>query len=809
VTPTRRSTLARAGLACAAAQLALACLWTGASPVARGWLLLGGFGVLAVALFLARPRAPWAPVSITAAFAVFGGLSAVIATTEPGPAPGGTASFTYAVTATCLGGLVAAAAACAFGRYAGERLPVADPPAAVLRRVGIVVASVGLVGITAAMVRFAVSELPTDDLGAAAKSFWIGNTWLLLVANSAVVGLGLWFAGVSLGREAIRSYLVPSVLLVAFALALLPTGQRGFVIEFALIGVALVLARLGNRWWIGGLALAALLPFVVVTQAARNEVSETGSIRVESLVERLEPDRWSTLFGSQLASFRWTWDVAASRERIGAPNSFLQLPLKAIPRSILPDKSQGFGEEFTSALYPDAAADDVSFATPLVAESDYNGGLVAVAVVFALFGAVAGFCELFVGRGAPAALRPLWAAVLIFDGFMIVRGDLANAIVFTASLTIPLVVASVVLGFRPLPRRRRVVLDALQVPHETSGIGAQVTRIAGQLVPLAGDTLELRASCLTHQAVCGRLPPNVAFRLPVRRSRPRWLRIAYQQALAPVLDARSATIVCPGDQAPAWGRARVVLVVHDVRRLAHADAPFLERSFYRSIVPRGVRRAEAVMTVSEFSRSEIERLIGVAADKVRVLGHGVCPKAGAPGGRDGGPLLLVGAVRAYKGVDTLLAAILNLDESRRPDVVVAGSIDDQATLAAHTLHPELRRWVRFEGWVDEERLEELYREAAGTICPSRYEGYGLAVAESIARGLPTVASDIPSHREIAGDAALFFPAGDHEALARCLERVADPGARRAYAERAFRRAREIEASRPGWGTVFGEVIQAR
>jgi glycosyltransferase involved in cell wall biosynthesis len=808
MTRSRRSAVARAGLVCAAAQLALACLLTGASPVARAWLLLGGFAVLAVALFLARPRAPWAPVSIAAAFAFLGGLSAVIASTEPGPAPGRTASFTYAVAATCLGGLVAVAAALAFSRYGGERLPPADPPAARLRRVGAIVTAVGLVGIAAALVRFAVSELPTDDLWAAAKSFWIGNTWLLLVGNAAVVGLGLWFAGLLLGRRPVGSYLVPLALLVAFVLALLPTGQRGFVIELALVGVALVLARLGNRWWIGGVALAALLPFVVVTQAARNEANETGSITIEGVVERLEPDRWSTLFGSQLASFRWTWDVAASREHIGAPNSFLQLPLKPIPRSLLPDKSQGFAEEFTSALYPDAAADDVSFATPLVAESDYNGGLGAVALVFAVFGTAAAFCELFVARGAPAALRPLWTAVLIFDGFMLVRGDLANAIVFASSLTIPLVVASVVLGFSPHSRRDRLVVDALQVPRELSGVGAQVLRITEELDLMLGERMEIRCTSETYRTLRDRLPPAATYRLPLRRSLPRALRICYQQALAPLLDARSSTLLCPGDQAPAWGRARVLLVVHDVRRLALPDAPFFERVFYRWIIPRGVRRAAAIVTVSEFSRREIERHVGIPADRIRVVGHTIRSRPSIAANPAGGPLLLVGAVRPYKGVDTVVAAVEQLDEAARPEIVVAGSISDDEVVR-RSCETELGRWLRFEGWVDDERLETLYRTAVGTICPSQYEGYGLAVAESIARGLPTIASDIPSHREIAGGAAMYFPPGDERALATCLRRVANPSIRSDLAVLAVRRAREIDHGRPAWGELIEDIMGAR
>lgn len=803
----RGASLRRLALGGGLALLVVACLPTGASLELRSWLVLGGFLVLTIVLARARARPPGAPALVAAFFAVFGGLSAVIAANEPGPRLGGSASFTYAAVATCLGGVAALAAVLLTGRWAGERLPGRqEPTASRLVRVGVILVAIGLAGLGAAVTRFVLTELPSDDLWAAAKSFWVGNTWMLLVANSAVVGFGLWVAGLVVRGARAVEYVVPGALAIVFLAALVPTGQRGFGIELVLVVIAIGVARLRNRRTVALALVVALVPLAVVTQAARNEASETGTVRLGSVVDRLDPDRWGTLFGSQLASFRWTWDVAARRYDIGAPNSFVQLALKPVPRGVLPDKSQGFGEEFTRALYPDAAADEIAFATPLVAESDYNGGLLGVTLVLALFGALAAFGELFVVRGAPASIRPVWAIVLIFDGFMILRGDLANALVFGASLTAPLAGASLALRYRPLPRRRRIVLDALQVPRELSGIGAQVLRFVDELVAASVDRLEIRAASETFETVRDRLPAEATHRLPLRRSRPRMLRIAYQQVLAPLLDARSTTLICPGDQAPAWGRARVVLVIYDVRRLVDEEAPRLERLFYRRIVPRGARRASTILTASEFSRREIVRLVGVPPDKIRVIAHSVRVRASAPTLRERGPLLVVGAVRTYKGLDTVIAALERLQETHRPTVIVAGSIDDPPGLRRQVARRGLERWVRLEGWVENERLEALYAEAIAAICPSRYEGYGLAVAESIARGLPTVASDIPSHREIAGDAALFFPAGDDVALSDCMLRVLTPDVRRQLAESAFRRALEIDASRPPAGALVSDLV---
>ena len=83
-----------------------------------------------------------------------------------------------------------------------------------------------------------------------------------------------------------------------------------------------------------------------------------------------------------------------------------------------------------------------------------------------------------------------------------------------------------------------------------------------------------------------------------------------------------------------------------------------------------------------------------------------------------------------------------------------------------------RRGARLEGYVETERLAELYRGAACLVQASRYEGFGLPVVEAMASGTPVVAVPDPALREVAGDAAIFVEESE----------LAD-GIRRALAER--------------------------
>jgi len=332
----------------------------------------------------------------------------------------------------------------------------------------------------------------------------------------------------------------------------------------------------------------------------------------------------------------------------------------------------------------------------------------------------------------------------------------------------------------------RIVVDALQVAASFSGVGRQALALGAELGDLAeGFALELRCTQEARPLLEPAFPPGTEVRTPLPRSRPRLRRIAYQQVVAPARDPASTLLVCLGDQAPLWGRARRMLVVNDIRRLTRRETSGrLEGLFYRALVPRAARRADIVVTISEFSRQELRRVLGVKAVIVRNHPPPVAERPPAREGRAG--LLCVSAARPYKGIETIHAAAQLLADP--PELFLAG---EGMPL----------------GWLEEEELDRLYARVLGTVNPSAYEGYGLPVAESLARGLPTIASDIPPHREIGGDAVLYFPPGDAAALAAQIDELRSRFDE--FAAAALSRSRELAAARPTWGEVIHAVAGPR
>lgn len=219
-----------------------------------------------------------------------------------------------------------------------------------------------------------------------------------------------------------------------------------------------------------------------------------------------------------------------------------------------------------------------------------------------------------------------------------------------------------------------------------------------------------------------------------------------------------------------------VVTVHDV---SFARDPSLmgwkDRTTFRLVVPRAVRNAARVLTVSERTKADLVDLYRVPAERIVVTPNGVDPAfSPGPGAHD--VVLTVGAIQARKNQ---LAALHATTAVGLP-LVVAGPVKDSGLAA------ELRSaGARLEGYVTTDRLAQLYRDAACLVQSSRFEGFGLPVVEAMASGTPVVAVSDPALKEVAGDAAVVVEEDGLEAGIRTAlderERLVAAGLERAKA----------------------------
>jgi glycosyltransferase involved in cell wall biosynthesis len=123
-------------------------------------------------------------------------------------------------------------------------------------------------------------------------------------------------------------------------------------------------------------------------------------------------------------------------------------------------------------------------------------------------------------------------------------------------------------------------------------------------------------------------------------------------------------------------------------------------------------------------------------------------------------LLTVSRLKAHKNQAATIRAAAALGPSVQVRLIGKGPERRSLERLASSLgvHCEIR-----DNASDSE-VAEAYRRAAVVVCPSKFEGFGLAPIEAIASGTPVVASDIPPHREFVSGAAQLFPVDDEHAL---------------------------------------------
>jgi glycosyltransferase involved in cell wall biosynthesis len=257
----------------------------------------------------------------------------------------------------------------------------------------------------------------------------------------------------------------------------------------------------------------------------------------------------------------------------------------------------------------------------------------------------------------------------------------------------------------------------------------------------------------------------------------------------------------PGVLASQADRLRLVaLVHHPLTDESGLDAETASR--FRSLETSTLEAVEGVVVTSRHTARRL-RDLGVDPLRVRVVEPGTEPAAPAVGPGPGAPprLLTVGTVCPRKGHDVLVEA---LDRIRGLDwvCVCAGSLSRAPEFAG-----EVRRRVGeaglesrmlFVGELDADELENAYASATVFVLASRFEGYGMALTEALARGLPVVSTTggaIPG--TVPEEAGVLVPPGDPDALALELARLLeDAAALRALADGA----RRVAASFPDWGS---------
>jgi glycosyltransferase involved in cell wall biosynthesis len=324
----------------------------------------------------------------------------------------------------------------------------------------------------------------------------------------------------------------------------------------------------------------------------------------------------------------------------------------------------------------------------------------------------------------------------------------------------------------------RVTLDATSLAGaRRTGVGTYTARLLHALSFQPDLRLAVAAFTVRGRQGLRQRPERV--RLVHRPVPARLLQRAWQAHDVPSAElvmGRADVVHGTNFVLPPVRHAAGVVTVHDLTYLHHPEWVSPASLRYRELVPRAVRRAGAVVTITHAVAAELAEAYGIEPERIAVTRLGVAPEWFAPAQRPAGwpseYVLAVGNIEPRKGIDVLLHAYRRLlaDHRDLPPLVVVGppGWGDQPDFASLP-----RDRVLIAGYLDSDELRGAVAHASALAFPSRYEGFGLPPLEALAAGTPVVASDIPAIREVVGTHATLVPVDDDAALAEALSRTLD------------------------------------
>jgi glycosyltransferase involved in cell wall biosynthesis len=238
-----------------------------------------------------------------------------------------------------------------------------------------------------------------------------------------------------------------------------------------------------------------------------------------------------------------------------------------------------------------------------------------------------------------------------------------------------------------------------------------------------------------------------------------------------------------------------VATFHDLFVLSgeYSTADF--RARFAAQAKEAAAGADLIIAVSAFTASQVEEFLRVPASRIRVIHHGVVPRAIPDRPREK-IVLCVGAIQKRKNQARLVRAFRALPDDWT--LVLAGSQGFDASDAMDEIEksPAAGR-IQVTGYVSEEQIADWYGRASIFAFPSLDEGFGMPVLEAMAAGIPVIAGNRSALPEVCGSAAELVDPFSDEALADALQRLAEDQMQR---EELVQRGR-IRAEAFRWDTA--------
>jgi len=271
----------------------------------------------------------------------------------------------------------------------------------------------------------------------------------------------------------------------------------------------------------------------------------------------------------------------------------------------------------------------------------------------------------------------------------------------------------------------------------------------------------------------------------------------------------------PTGFAPPFVNSKIAIVttVHDLTPITHSQFHLkMPRFWFRHFLPASLRRSDFILVPSPATKKAIlEHLPGPnLATKIKVIPLGTDFSGSEPLDQTVVQkhqlykpyLLYLGTIEPRKNLQKLLKAFNSFSQTRPGLELLLVGANGWLNKSFWKLYHQLANpSIRHLGYVPRSDLPTLIAQAEGLVYPSYAEGFGLPILEGLRFGKPVIASDLPVHRELAADQAIYFNPKSTKSLLKAffaLEAVNDDPVKA--------KMRQKRASRFTWGNYLKEVL---
>lgn len=323
----------------------------------------------------------------------------------------------------------------------------------------------------------------------------------------------------------------------------------------------------------------------------------------------------------------------------------------------------------------------------------------------------------------------------------------------------------------------RIGIDARLALGKRRGMGRALLNLLTKLIAFDKKiTYFLYVDKIDMQSILPKAPNLITRVLP-----PRFYPI-WEQVSLPIACIKDNLDIlhCPANTAPIFipKRMKLILTIHDVIFMKSFNEISLSDSMYQNIgriyrricVKTLINRVNHIITVSQFSKNDIQKHFGIPEDKITVIPNGIddyffqnlednCEtflKRLQIGGKFifhlGGTSPNKNTIAAIKAFNLLLQ-----DEEYHDLCLIIGGVSPEGSnkIKKYVKEKGLEEKVKFINYVTDKELKCLYSNAELFLFPSLYEGFGLPPLEAMACGTPVVASNLTSLPEVVGDAGIL------------------------------------------------------